>query len=196
MAIQRETMDEALANAMQHQDKRNVVDWFKGMDDADIRADLDSRRGELIVATENVASDFHKGNILRTVEGFNAGIFQVIGRKSLDTRACVGTQKRLPPEFYKHYRDFEIPEGYRVVTCDNIPGAVSMWDYEFQPKTLMIFGEEHRGVTQDAIDLADDVVYVPMFGAVRSFSVSTAAGMMIGEYMRQMHVRGLIPSEQ
>ncbi len=171
-------------------DSRNIVDWYKNKCGDHIAEDLEKTRSDLIVVAENISYDFHKGNILRTAEGFNIRDFWIVGNKRWDRRSAVGCQNRLPPKYAPDLVTAfkQIPDDYTIVTLDNVPGARSMYSYTFKPKTVIIVGEEGRGVSQEAVDLADDVVEIPMNGAVRSLSVSTAAGIAMGFYQRQVIV--------
>jgi tRNA G18 (ribose-2'-O)-methylase SpoU len=45
-----------------------------------------------------------------------------------------------------------------------------------------MFGEEQRGLSAEALLLADDIVYIPMRGSVRSFNVGTASGIAMYDY--------------
>lgn len=164
---------------------KNVIDWYKEYDDEFIISDLDQTRAPLMVATENVNGDFHKANILRSAEGFNLHSFAVVGNKKVDMRAAVGTQHRMKPNHFETLPEFieTVPQGYSIVTVDNVPGAISLTDHIWNPRSVLIFGEEQRGVSTEALDVADHVVYIPMRGAVRSFSVSTAAGIVMWDYI-------------
>jgi len=169
-------------------DTRNVIDYYKGWENEFIVDHLDTSRLPMSVVTENVSGDFHKANILRTAEGFNLKEFWIVGSKKWDRRAAVGAHHRMPVRYSASLADmvFSLDAEPYIVTLDNVPGAVSLYDYEWKPNTMMIVGEEQRGVSNDAIDIANDVVYIPMRGAVRSFSVSTAAGIAMSSYVQQM----------
>ncbi len=169
-------------------DTRNVIDYYKGWGNEFIVDHLYTNRLPMSVVTENVSGDFHKANILRTAEGFNLKDLWIVGSKKWDRRAAVGAHHRIPTNYAASLDDMlqMIPNRPRIVTLDNVPGAVSLYDYEWAENTMMIVGEEQRGVSQKALDVADDVVYIPMRGAVRSFSVSTAAGIAMADYVRSM----------
>lgn len=164
---------------------KNVIDYYQDWYDEDITADLMPSRLPLKIACESVNGDFHKANILRTAEGFNLEAFYLIGDKRWDRRGAVGAHHRLIPTVIDDLQQLKVAEPTaRFVAVDNVYSAKSIYNYIWQDNTVMIFGEEQRGLSQEAIDMADDIVYVPMRGAVRSFSVSTAAGMLIFDYVK------------
>ena len=42
---------------------------------------------------------------------------------------------------------------------------------------LLIFGEEGKGLTDEMLDLADDIVMIEQFGSVRSLNAGTSSGI-------------------
>ena len=68
-------------------------------------------------------------------------------------------------------------EASRVIAMDIIPGAVPMETYRFPKRCLMLFGAEGPGLSEKALELADDVVYISQFGSVRSINAGAAVSM-------------------
>jgi tRNA G18 (ribose-2'-O)-methylase SpoU len=50
----------------------------------------------------------------------------------------------------------------------------------------MIFGEEQRGLSPMALGMADDIVYIPQLGSVRSLNVGTASGIVMYDYVTKL----------
>ncbi len=73
----------------------------------------------------------------------------------------------------------------RVVALDIIPGAVPIETYDFPERCLMLFGAEGPGLTQTAVELADDVVYISQFGSVRSINAGAAAAVAMHAWVTQ-----------
>lgn len=173
----------------QSETKPNVKDYMQAWENEFIVNHLNPTRAPFVVAAENVTGDFHKANIMRTAEGFNFQEFWFVGKRQWDRRGAVGTQHRLPfnhaPDLNTMLETIPDSDSYTIVTLDNVPGSVSLVDYVWPEKVIMIVGEEQRGVSSEAVDIANDVLHIPMRGAVRSFSVSTAAGMAMFHYSMQ-----------
>lgn len=169
-------------------DRRNVVDHYKLISEELIRGDLDKKRTNLVLIAENWGYDFNLGTLIRNSNAFVAKCVYIIGRRQFDRRGTVGTHK------YEHV-SFEpdiVPlierlksDGYRIVVMDNIDGADPIQSFEWQDKTAIIFGQEGLGVTPEALALADDVVFIPQMGSVRSLNVATASGIAIYDYMHK-----------
>ena len=53
------------------------------------------------------------------------------------------------------------------------------------PKIALCFGNEHSGLSQEAIELSDAHVYIPMQGFVQSLNLSVTAAICMYEMFRQ-----------
>jgi tRNA G18 (ribose-2'-O)-methylase SpoU len=172
-------------------DPRNIADKYKHMSEEDIKADLGETRYPLIIACESVNGDFHKANIIRTAEGFNCDSVWIVGNKKWDKRGAVGAYNRIDVRYATELEqvvEFVKPDPYEIVALDNVDGAVPLDNkFDWYPfPTILVVGEEQRGLSQKALDMAHRTAYIPIRGAVRSFSVSTAAGMAMFHYSQQM----------
>lgn len=166
--------------------RKNVVDYFKLVSDEIIRGDLDKKRTPLVLIAENWGYDFNLGTLIRNSNAFVASRVVIVGRRSFDRRSTVGTHHYEHIEYFPELEPVIVSlkeQGYRVVIMDNIEGASSVGDYCWQEKTAIIFGQEGLGVTPEALALADDVVFIPQLGSVRSLNVGTASGIAIYDYM-------------
>jgi len=177
-------MDQELATRWQ----RNVVDEFKPLSNEEIRERLDSRRLPLAAAFENWIGDFNLATGFRNANGFNLKEVFYIGKKHWDRRGAVGVHNYMKITNYKTMAEFveQVKDQYVLIGIDNVPGSVSMLEYEWPENTLMVFGEEGVGLTPEMISLCRDTVYIPMFGSVRSFNCGTSSGIAMYDYVSKM----------
>jgi tRNA G18 (ribose-2'-O)-methylase SpoU len=169
---------------------RNVIDYYKEWETDQIKADLDNRRLSFVAAFENISGDFNKATGMRNANAFMAKEVWIIGNKKWDRRGAVGTHNYM---HLKHATDLESLwvnnesiHKMKWVVVDNIPGAIPITEYEWRSDSFMIFGEEQRGVSESAVNLADDIVYIPQLGSVRSLNVGTACGIVMYDYVSKM----------
>ena len=73
----------------------------------------------------------------------------------------------------------------RIIALDIVPGAVPMETYRFPKRCLMLFGAEGPGLSEKALELADDVVYISQFGSVRSINAGAAAAVSMHAWIAQ-----------
>ncbi len=76
-------------------------------------------------------------------------------------------------------------EAARIIALDIVPGAVPMETYHFPKRCLMLFGAEGPGLSEKALELADDVVYISQFGSVRSINAGAAAAVSMHAWIAQ-----------
>lgn len=166
-------------------DTRNVIDFYKYWENEAIIADLDTKRNDFVVAVERANGDFNFSTVVRNCNAFLARRVYRSGIRRYDKRGTVGTHN------YEHvgYDESIINlinkyrgEGYRIVAIDNVGEAQDIRSYQWDRKSFMLFGEEGRGLSQEAIESADDIVYIPQFGSVRSLNLGTASGLAMYDY--------------
>ena len=80
--------------------------------------------------------------------------------------------------------------GHQVLVTLCAPGAKPMRDYDFTRPTAVIMGNEHSGVAEELIGMADGRLYIPMYGMIQSFNVSVAAAIILAEASRQRAAAG------
>ncbi len=70
-------------------------------------------------------------------------------------------------------------EGFAIYATHLDPGARPLRALPFAGKVALVFGNEHRGVSDDALALADASYAIPMRGFVQSLNVSVAAAISL-----------------
>ena len=70
-------------------------------------------------------------------------------------------------------------QGYKVVATTPHNPDVLLPDFEITEKTAIIFGTEGKGLTQDALELADIKLKVPIYGFTESFNISVSAALVL-----------------
>ncbi|MFW6200624.1 MAG: tRNA (guanosine(18)-2'-O)-methyltransferase TrmH [Gemmatimonadota bacterium] len=81
-------------------------------------------------------------------------------------------------------------EGFRLVAAHPTPGAKGWTEVDYTRPTAFLVGTELHGLTDEALELADEVVVLPMAGMVRSLNVSVATAILLYEAYRQRDDRG------
>jgi tRNA (guanosine-2'-O-)-methyltransferase len=87
-------------------------------------------------------------------------------------------------------------EGFQILATKIEPKAKQLYSYDLTTPTAIVLGNEHRGISQEAADGADGLVYIPMQGMVESVNVSVAAAISLFEAMRQREVKGMYNKPQ
>jgi len=69
--------------------------------------------------------------------------------------------------------------GFRVYATHLGEGSVGLDELSFADPVALVFGNEHRGVSAEALALADARYAIPMRGFTQSFNVSVAAAISL-----------------
>lgn len=80
--------------------------------------------------------------------------------------------------------------GMTIVATALGDGAVSYLDYDFTQPTAVVLGAEIAGVSDAAIESADQLIRVDMLGMVESLNVSVAWAIIAAEARRQRILAG------
>lgn len=83
-------------------------------------------------------------------------------------------------------------DGYEVAATVLSDKAESLYEADLtNPKIALMLGNEHRGLSETAIKLADRHLMIPMNGMVQSLNLSVSAAICLFELSRQRHVAGI-----
>ncbi len=78
---------------------------------------------------------------------------------------------------------------HSVVTSPHIKGQVNIvlheGDYTEHAKLAVWFGNEKRGISEQAVDRSDACVSIPMFGMIESLNLGTSSGIVLYEVAKQ-----------
>lgn len=168
----------------------NVIDKFKEWTAAEIRADLDPRRTQMVNIFENVGYNINIACGIRSNNAFLGNRVYVVGRRRFDHRGSVGTlhyERCFSADTIEEVVQELKKENYTIFAVDNLleKNPKNYWDVEYPAKSAFIYGAENEGISQTALDLADQLVYINMPGSVRSMNVACAASCIMAEYSRQ-----------
>lgn len=177
-------------------DTRNLVDKFKGMSNEDIVAELDKSRVPLEVAIENLAHDFNIGTVVRNANAFNMARVHIIGKRKYNRRGAMVTDKYLHMDHFATVDEFIADahtRGMKVVAVDNNrPESKPLQQTQLVSNSILVFGSESDGISQELLDKADQAFYIEQLGSTRSINVGCASAVAMYEAVRQL---GLIPKD-
>ncbi len=82
-------------------------------------------------------------------------------------------------------------EGFKILATKIAKEAKDIHQIDFTKKTAIVLGNEHRGISEDVEKLADELIYIPMFGMVQSLNVSVSNAIILYEALRQRKAAGM-----
>jgi tRNA G18 (ribose-2'-O)-methylase SpoU len=176
------------------EDTRNLIDKFKGLPNEAIVAELDKSRIPLEIAIENLAHDFNIGTIVRNANAFNVSRVHIIGKRKYNRRGAMVTDKYLHIDHFANVADFVADahgRNMKIVAVDNNrPEAKALANTAIFANSILVFGSESDGISQELLDLADQAFYIEQLGSTRSINVGCASAIAMYECVRRL---GLLP---
>lgn len=168
------------------EDKRNVVDEFRGVPTERVKKTLDTRRNKLHIAIENLERDFNAGTIARTANAFNVEAIHIVGRRQWNKRGAMATDLYMNVQYHANVAEFVAAMGERhIVGVDNVPGSVALGKTDLPQDCVLVFGSEGPGLSEDMQQACEQLVAIEQFGSTRSINVGVAAGIAMYAWVQQ-----------
>lgn len=86
-------------------------------------------------------------------------------------------------------------EGMQILATNLSDKAVDFRAIDYTKPTAVILGGEKKGITREALALADQDIIIPMVGMVQSLNVSVASALILFEAQRQRDLAGMYQRE-
>ncbi|MBM2839951.1 MAG: tRNA guanosine-2'-O-methyltransferase [Bacteroidetes bacterium] len=121
--------------------------------------------------------------ILRVELLYTLEKFPRIGKKSSSSanKWLERRKHKSVDECYARLRD----EGFTIYATHLGESAVSLYELDLRKRVALVFGNEHRGVSDEAAEKADGNFQIPMLGMIQSLNVSVAGAVSLYEVLRQ-----------
>lgn len=147
------------------------------------------------VVLENIRSLYNIGSMFRTADGAGIDTFYLTGytaappRKEIEKSALGSTETVVwekEQETLTLIRRLK-SEGKQIVVFEHADNSEPYNEIEYSDPTVLVFGNEVRGVSAEVIALADKVVLIPMYGAKQSLNVSVSFGIALYHVIEHFH---------
>ena len=148
---------------------------------------LKQRTNRISIALEDIFYSQNASAVLRTADCFgvqNIHIIENRNKYNLHPNISLGSSKWLTQTFYnksknntknclKKLKD----DGFRILATTPY-NAKSIHDIDVKKgKIALLFGAEQDGLSDIALQIADEKVKIPMFGFTKSYNISVAAAL-------------------
>ena len=163
-----------------------------------IKKVISQRQQSLKVVMENVHDPHNVSAIYRTCDSvgipkvsllYNSEEFPKISKVSSSSANKWVESERFSDT--KECYDNLHKEGFKIYASLLSENAVDIYSIDMTEKVALVFGNEHRGVSDEAANLADEVFYIPMRGMIQSLNVSVATAVTLYEAQRQRALKGM-----
>lgn len=164
---------------------------------ARIRAMLAARQHDLTVCMEQVHKPHNVSAVIRTADA--VGVHEVHAvwpgsRMRTMVSSAAGSNSWVQVKTHRtiadavtHLKD----QNMQILATNLSDKAVDFREIDYTRPTCILMGQEKTGITQAALDLADQDIIIPMIGMVQSLNVSVASALILYEAQRQRQNAGM-----
>ena len=163
---------EALSPVVTDERLRRITDVVSG------------RTGDLVVVLDSISDPHNSSAVLRSADAFGVQtVHAIVGAHGFRASRGVskGTQRWLDVFRYENAEACARrlrADGYSIYVAA-MGGESSLDELRGVPRLAVVFGNEHRGVSEEMRALADGTFSIPMRGFVESLNISVAAAITI-----------------
>lgn len=165
------------------------------------RLDVDTfkraKKTTLIIILDNVRSLNNIGSIFRTADAFLiekiylCGITATPPHKDI-RKTALGATDSVAWEYRKNTLELidELKsQKYTVVALEQAVNAMLLNKVKIgsTKKYALVFGNEVKGVSQEAVDRCDEVVEIPQYGTKHSLNISVSVGVAVWDFWSKMN---------
>jgi 23S rRNA (guanosine2251-2'-O)-methyltransferase len=146
-----------------------------------------------VLVLDNLRSVENTGSIFRTAEGL--GVSKIIlvgitptpldrfGLKRQDfAKVSLGAEDLVEWEYKKEMSEAlqELKENnFQIIALEQTESSINIKECQIKDRFALVVGNEVDGVSQEALEVADTAVEIPMFGEKESLNVSVSTGIAL-----------------
>lgn len=150
----------------------------------------------LIIILENIRSLNNIGSVFRTADAFIVEKIFICGYTATPPnkdihKTALGSTESVEWEYRKNIKDLILELKEKKVFVWSIEQAKNSKKLNGlticrNTKHAIIFGNEIKGVSQNAIDLSNDVIEIDQFGTKHSLNISNCSAILIWEFFKSL----------
>jgi len=150
----------------------------------------------IIIVLDDVRSLHNIGSVFRTADAFLiekiylCGITATPPNKEIH-KTALGATDTVAWEYSKDVLEvinLLKTDGVKVLAIEQVENALMLQDFEpdTDTKYALIFGNEVKGVAQEAVSMCDGVIEIPQLGTKHSLNISVSAGIVVWDVFRKL----------
>ena len=164
-----------------------------------LKSVLNKRISDLTILVENVEKPHNLSAIIRSCDAIGIlEAYAIFNKEKFLTfnSTAQGSQKWVQINQYnnstKAIKALK-KKGFKLYGTNLNPKSIDYKECDFKGPTAFVLGAEKWGISDEAANLMDEHIHIPMRGMVESLNVSVAASALLFEAIRQRQVANIIP---
>lgn len=158
-----------------------------------IESVLSKRQNDLTIVLENVFDPHNISAVMRSCDAVGVQEIYVLNtkiprHKKWGARSSSSATKWLTVHQFENTEECfaALRKKYSTILTTHLSSdAVSLYQLNLAKSVALVFGNEHSGVSEEMIGLADGNFIIPQVGMIRSLNISVACAVSLYEAFRQ-----------
>ena len=151
----------------------------------------ETKKTNLIIVADNLKTPENMGAVIRIAGNFAAEKVIFINKESININKINRFSASVANLVETHYisdtnelKSF-FDDSYKIICLDTEINANNITQYKFPEKIVLVVGNEKHGISQEILDIADESIFIPMIGKVKSMNVTHALVVAIYDYVKK-----------
>lgn len=154
---------------------------------------LNKRQPDLTVVLENVFDPHNISAVMRTCDAVGIQDIYILNHKIAPHRKFGARSSSSAAKWLSIHQFTDAGECFdalrkkytKIYTTHLSSDAVSLHELNLTEPVALVFGNEHSGVTEEIIAMADGNFIIPQVGIIKSLNISVACAVTLYEAFRQ-----------
>lgn len=163
---------------------------------------LEERTRYITVLLEDIYQSQNASAVLRTCDCTGIQDVHIVEERNeyeINRDVALGSDRWLSLHYYNEgsdniFRGIESlrREGYRIVATSPHKEGTTPENFDLEKgKAALMFGTEHNGLTDRALEFADEHIRIPIVGFTESYNISVSAAIILYTLRKRLEVSSL-----
>jgi tRNA G18 (ribose-2'-O)-methylase SpoU len=143
---------------------------------------------ELVLVCAPLRSNVNFSRIVRAAGCFGVAKVVICGPTRLDREIARIDEQQIQLERHRSLlpvlRQLR-SDRYTLIGLEQTTNSTVLYEHRFARRTALVVGNERTGLADEALQIVDAVVEIPVYGLPYAHNVATAAAIALYEYARQ-----------
>ncbi|MBK7885577.1 MAG: RNA methyltransferase [Chitinophagaceae bacterium] len=163
-----------------------------------LSAVLNKRQPDLTIVLENVFDPHNISAVMRTCDAVGIQDIYILNSKIPPHKKWGAKSSSSAAKWLSIHQFTDAAECFtelklkykKIYTTHLSSDAVGLHELNLTEPVALVFGNEHSGVSEEIIDMADGNFIIPQVGIIKSLNISVACAVTLYEAFRQKSIAG------
>ena len=165
----------------------------KELNRLDVQQFKTAKKIPVTIVLDNIRSLNNIGSVFRTSDAFRVEKIFLCGITSCPPhrdihKTALGATESVDWQYFEKTNDainLLKEKNYTVISIEQVDTAVQLNDFapDKSQRYALVFGNEVKGVADEAVQLSDFCIEIPQFGTKHSLNISVSAGIILWHFV-------------